>query len=143
MFCGALKEITNAIEKRFEVSKAQAQRLVRTESAYFTAIGKNGELTEVENLPNSKIVDNQYAKMVDQKTNYLLGKPFNIKTENKTYETALLSPVIWFIRVCEVFQLRISLSKIRFVIIKTPNQKKMFYPPPNLQGRTSSHLRDD
>jgi predicted metal-dependent hydrolase len=54
-----------------------------------TVIGVDGKLQEVENLPNAHIVDNQYAKMVDQKTNYLLGKPFNIQTDNKPYETAL------------------------------------------------------
>ena len=32
-----------------------------------TMIGKDGELEEVHNLPNEKIVDNQYKKMVMQK----------------------------------------------------------------------------
>jgi len=45
-----------------------------------TAIGQSGELREVKNLPNNKIIDNQYAKVVDQKTNYLLGKPFTYQT---------------------------------------------------------------
>lgn len=54
-----------------------------------TIIGKDGLLQEVENLPNNKIVDNQYAKMVDQKKNYLLGKPLTFDTENKQYEDAL------------------------------------------------------
>lgn len=54
-----------------------------------TVIGKDGLLQEVENLPNNKIVDNQYAKMVDQKVNYLLGKPLTFDTENKQYEDAL------------------------------------------------------
>jgi SPP1 family phage portal protein len=54
-----------------------------------TVIGRDGKLAEVENLPNSKIVDNQYGKMVDQKTNYLLGKPFNIQTSNEAYASAL------------------------------------------------------
>lgn len=31
-------------------------------------------------LPDEKIIDNQYAKMVDQKNNYLLSKPFKIDT---------------------------------------------------------------
>ena len=31
-----------------------------------TVIGENGELTEVDNLPNNKVVDNQYKKMVNQ-----------------------------------------------------------------------------
>jgi SPP1 family phage portal protein len=50
-----------------------------------TAIGKDGKLQEVPNLPNNKVIDNQYAKMVDQKTNYLLGKPITISCENKAY----------------------------------------------------------
>jgi len=54
-----------------------------------TVIGKDGMLQEVENLPNNKIVDNQYSKMVDQKANYLLGKPFTLNTENKQYQEVL------------------------------------------------------
>lgn len=54
-----------------------------------TAIGNDGELKEVKNLPNNRIIDNQYAKMVDQKTNYLLGKKFSVDTENKAYAAAL------------------------------------------------------
>jgi SPP1 family phage portal protein len=54
-----------------------------------TVIGKDGKIQEIHNLPNNKIVDNQYSKMVDQKTNYLLGKPFTIQTDNERYEQAL------------------------------------------------------
>lgn len=54
-----------------------------------TIIGEDGLLVEVTNLPNNKIVDNQYAKMVDQKTNYLLGKPITFETENETYAKRL------------------------------------------------------
>ncbi len=50
-----------------------------------TMIGKDGQLQVVENLPNNKVIDNQYAKLVNQKTNYLLGKPFVIEGENKQY----------------------------------------------------------
>lgn len=56
-----------------------------------TVIGKDGKLQEVWNLPNNKIIDNQYSKVVDQKTDYLLGKPFTIKTDNKQYEKVLKS----------------------------------------------------
>lgn len=52
-------------------------------------IGENGELTEVTNLPNNRVVDNQYKKLVKQKTNYLLGQPFLVETENKAYSEAL------------------------------------------------------
>ena len=35
------------------------------------AIGEDGELTEIKNLPNNRVIDNQYKKMVIQKVNYL------------------------------------------------------------------------
>ena len=54
-----------------------------------TVIGKDGKLHEVDNLPNNHIVDNQYAKMVDQKTNYFLGKPLTFDTEDEAYADAL------------------------------------------------------
>lgn len=54
-----------------------------------TAIGVDGKLEEVTNLPNNKIVDNQYKKMVNQKNNYLLGKPIAIKSDNKIYADLL------------------------------------------------------
>lgn len=49
------------------------------------AIGKDGTLIEVTNLPNAHIVDNQYKKLVDQKTNYALGKPITIAGDNEKY----------------------------------------------------------
>ena len=54
-----------------------------------TAIGDDGKLVEIQNLPNNKIVDNQYRKMVNQKVNYLVGQPFVIKCENQTYVESL------------------------------------------------------
>lgn len=50
-----------------------------------TVIGKDGELETVKNLPNNKIVDNQYKKMVIQKSNYLLGQPLTIQCDNENY----------------------------------------------------------
>ena len=55
------------------------------------AIGENGELKEVHNIPNNKIIDNQYKKMVNQKVDYLLAKPLTIECENKTYLKLLKS----------------------------------------------------
>ena len=43
-----------------------------------TIIGEDGNKQEIENLPNNKIVDNQYARIVDQKNSYLLSKPMTI-----------------------------------------------------------------
>lgn len=57
-----------------------------------TVIGEDGLLEEVKNLPNNRIVDNQYKKMVDQKNNYLLGQPITIQCENEQY-TKLLKQV--------------------------------------------------
>jgi SPP1 family phage portal protein len=50
-----------------------------------TMIGEDGKLQIVENLPNNRIVDNQFAKMVTQKANYILGKPFILECKNETY----------------------------------------------------------
>lgn len=58
-----------------------------------TAIGDDGKLTVIENLPNNKIVDNQYRKMVNQKSNYLVGQPFVVQCENQVYLDAL-KPII-------------------------------------------------
>lgn len=54
-----------------------------------TAIGPDGKLIEVGNLPNNKVIDNQYSKMVNQKTNYLFGKPFTVKTDSDQYTELL------------------------------------------------------
>lgn len=48
-------------------------------------IGEGGKLEEVDNLPNNRLIDNQYAKLVNQKANYLLGQPFAIEGENQQY----------------------------------------------------------
>ena len=54
-----------------------------------TIIGADGKLQEVDNLPNNRLIDNQYALMVDQKTNYLVGKPFTLNCQDKGYTDAL------------------------------------------------------
>ncbi len=50
-----------------------------------TVIGDDGTLVEVTGLPNNRIVDNQYRKMVIQKNNYMLGKPISFSTESTEY----------------------------------------------------------
>ena len=52
-------------------------------------IGKNGELEVVNNLPNNRTVDNQYAFLVDQKTNYLFSNPIQIDCENEDAVNAI------------------------------------------------------
>lgn len=58
-----------------------------------TVIGENGKLKKAENLPDNRIVDNQYQKAVDQKKNYLLSKPFTITSENDSY-TSILKTIL-------------------------------------------------
>lgn len=48
-------------------------------------IGEGGEPTPIDNLPNNRIVDNQYARCVNQKVAYLLSKPITFESENKDY----------------------------------------------------------
>ncbi len=50
-----------------------------------TAIGEGGATVELKNLPNSRVIDNRYAILVNQKVNYMLGKPLTIRTDNKKY----------------------------------------------------------
>lgn len=50
-----------------------------------TMIGVDGKVEVIENLPNNRIVDNQYKKMVSQKVNYLLGQPVSARSDNTQY----------------------------------------------------------
>jgi SPP1 family phage portal protein len=53
------------------------------------AVGDNGQLIDVTNLANNKLVHAFLRKLVDQKVGYLLGKPLSIQTENETYQDLL------------------------------------------------------
>ncbi|MGL5512323.1 MAG: phage portal protein, partial [Sporomusa sp.] len=65
-----------------------------------TAIGENGQPIVIHNLPNNKIVDNQYAKLVDQKVNYLLSKPLTFEVEDEAFSDHLEDIFGWrFMRI--------------------------------------------
>lgn len=57
------------------------------------SIGSDGHKESVweedKKLPNNKDIDNQYAKMVDQKVNYLLAKPLTLESQNEQYKEVL------------------------------------------------------
>ncbi len=53
------------------------------------AIGEGGELEEVKNLANNKLIHNFVRKLTDQKVGYLLSKPLSIQTKNKQYKKIL------------------------------------------------------
>lgn len=54
-----------------------------------TAIGENGDLIDLPNLPNNKIVNNMYGKIVNQKCNYLLSKSLTFESGNDAYDLLL------------------------------------------------------
>ena len=54
-----------------------------------TAIGEDGKPVVIHNIPNSRLEDNQYRKMVIQKTNYLVGKPITFRSDDAAYAKAL------------------------------------------------------
>ena len=89
------------LEREIVKWKGSPQRIMQIKGALYydsrhdilsrkrTIIGEGGKLQVVDNLPNNLIVDNIYAKLVNQKANYLLGQPLVVDGENKVY-TGLL-----------------------------------------------------
>lgn len=85
------------LEKEIDRWKLSPQRIMQIKGFLYydnehdilkrkrSAIGEDGKLQEVENLPNNRVVDNQYAKMVNQKANYLFGQPFSMECGNERY----------------------------------------------------------
>lgn len=54
-----------------------------------TAIGRGGQPEAVHNLPDNRLVNNQYAKLVIQKTNYMLGQPISWEADDPRFAKAL------------------------------------------------------
>lgn len=89
------------LEREIERWKCSPQRIMQIKGHLYydnehdilmrkrMVIGEGGRLQAVNNLPNNRIIDNQYAKMVNQKANYLLGQPFVIEGENTEYTELL------------------------------------------------------
>ncbi len=96
---GARSRMTDRefLEKEIAAWKNSPQRIMQIKGFLYydnehdiikrkrTMIGEDGQLQVVENLPNNRVIDNQYAKMVNQKANYLLGQPFVIDGKNGPY----------------------------------------------------------
>ncbi|MGE6514603.1 phage portal protein [Lysinibacillus sphaericus] len=73
---------TKVLERQISKFKASDQlKWMRIGEAYYEGeqdilkrereiIGKGGRLEKAKNLPNNKILDNEYAKLVDQKVNF-------------------------------------------------------------------------
>ena len=85
------------LEREIEKWKNSPQRIMQIKGHLYydnehdiltrkrTMIGEDGKLQVVDNLPNNRVIDNQYAKLVNQKANYLLGQPFAIDCDNEQY----------------------------------------------------------
>jgi len=54
-----------------------------------TIVGPGGRQEECKHLLNSRVVDNQYARVVDQKVGYLLGRPVTVETDRREFLGAL------------------------------------------------------
>ena len=48
------------------------------------ALDDDGKPMELTHLPNNRLVNNLYSKMVDQKTNYSFGRPFRLIRSART-----------------------------------------------------------
>ncbi|MBU3193478.1 phage portal protein [Clostridium algidicarnis] len=94
----SLEEIIQ--EEIKEWNSSQARQLMLDGQRYYKgdadilkrkrmAIGEGGELEEVKNLANNKLIHNFVRKLADQKVGYLLSKPLSIQTENETYKDTL------------------------------------------------------
>lgn len=85
------------LEREISIWKNSPQRIMQIKGHLYyrnehdilkhkrTVIGEDGKLQEVHNLPNNRVIDNQYGKMVSQKANYLLGQPISFECDNKEY----------------------------------------------------------
>jgi SPP1 family phage portal protein len=93
-----LKEMAQRDIARFESSMNKRDML--TGERYYigehdilrrrrTVIGEGGKQVEVENLPNNRVVDNIYRVLVDQKVNYLLGKPVTVRCTDEARKERL------------------------------------------------------
>lgn len=78
----------------YEHSILKRKRMVIRDSAVAGRDGAGREIKvpiweEEKNLPNNKNIDNQYAKMVNQKVNFLLSKPITLDSDSEQYKEAL------------------------------------------------------
>lgn len=86
-------EITNWLASKERKRQLAGEAYYEGEQAVVhrkrVALDDDGKPVVLEHLPNNRLVNNLYSKMVDQKTNYSFGRPFSFDTENKEYAAAL------------------------------------------------------
>lgn len=84
-FLSSKKRANMLLGERYYIGKHDILKKERT------VIGSSGLPEQVANLPNNKIIDNQYARVVDQKNSYLLSKPITFYSRNKNFNNSLNS----------------------------------------------------
>lgn len=52
-------------------------------------IGRGGQPETVRNLPDNRLVNNQYGKLVNQKADYMLGQPISWEVDSTAFDAAL------------------------------------------------------
>ncbi|MCM3131889.1 phage portal protein [Paenibacillus polysaccharolyticus] len=74
-FKNSIKRTNMILGQAYYENKNQILDKVRT------VIGEGGVRTEINNLANNKLIHGFLKKLVDQKTGYLLSKPFSLQTD--------------------------------------------------------------
>ncbi len=78
-FAGSSQRFDMIMGENYYIGKHDILRRKRT------AIGDDGDIMVLDNLPNNRVVDNQYKKLVDQKVNYIVGRPITFNSNDKRY----------------------------------------------------------
>ena len=82
-------EIGRFLRSRIRCEMADARRYYRGDHDVLhrkrTAVGADGGMITLDKLPCTRIVNNQYGRLVDQKVNYSLGKPLTVDCEDRTF----------------------------------------------------------
>ncbi|MCI9092719.1 MAG: phage portal protein [Coprobacillus sp.] len=85
-----LEDWLNSKERKDQIKADEYYRDIQDILKYKRkAIGENGDLEEIKNLPNHKTTDNQYKRLVNQKVNHLVGKPFTVNSKDEKYAKLL------------------------------------------------------
>ena len=79
---------TRAKSSKFKASEQYAN-MIQAEAYYRNRTDVQRKTNDVANRSNTRIEHPILKKLVDQKANYLLGKPFTVDTKNSSYGDAL------------------------------------------------------
>ena len=84
----SLPEIVETEIKRF-VSSTEYEQMAEAEQYYRNRSAVQNKINDIEKRSNTKIERPIIKKLIDQKINYTLSRPFSISSDNKEYNAAL------------------------------------------------------